>query len=252
MFQAEQLRTRPNMDSGLLKLIAILTMISDHVGYIFFPKAIWMQVIGRTAFPLFCWGIVIGAEKTKDWRRYALRLLVSGLITQPIYKYAFHSDWIWLNIMFTLLLGLLAIVGIQKNTYGSAIWAPALCLLISTIFPADFDWRGVLLILLLYAARHTRSGLAAVMVAFCLYWGSISPALIPPTLIQSLMKIENPVIQKLVSFASIIRFQTMAILALPFMLIHTKSNVRIPKWLGYAAYPGHLLILWLIRVIFRV
>ena len=59
----------PNRDQSLIKLVAVLTMVVDHTGVIFFPGVLWLRVIGRIAFPLFCWGIVIGAERTRDWRR---------------------------------------------------------------------------------------------------------------------------------------------------------------------------------------
>ena len=42
-----------NMDTNLLKLIAIITMVIDHVGYNLFPSSVVMRCIGRIAFPLF-------------------------------------------------------------------------------------------------------------------------------------------------------------------------------------------------------
>ena len=47
---------------------------------------------------------------------------------------------------------------------------------------------------------------------------------------------------------SMVRLQALAILSLPFMYFHTTTGIRVPKWLGYSMYPGHLLILWLIKL----
>jgi len=33
------------------------------------------------------------------------------------------------------------------------------------------------------------------------------------------------------------------------MLVNTNSGLRIPKWLGYLAYPGHLALLWLLKTL---
>ena len=41
------------LDGTALKLIAMASMVSDHVGDNFFPDQIWMRVIGRIALPVF-------------------------------------------------------------------------------------------------------------------------------------------------------------------------------------------------------
>ena len=69
-----------NEDTGLLGLIAILCMICDHLGAAFFPDAMWLRVIGRIAFPLYAWGVAVGAEHTRSWRHYAARLLALDVI----------------------------------------------------------------------------------------------------------------------------------------------------------------------------
>jgi hypothetical protein len=51
------------------------------------------------------------------------------------------------------------------------------------------------------------------------------------------------------SHISRISLQFLAILAMPLLMAKTESGIRLPKWLSYAAYPGHLLILWLIKLL---
>ena len=41
------------LDGTALKLIAMISMVSDHVGDSFFPDQIWMRLIGRMALPIF-------------------------------------------------------------------------------------------------------------------------------------------------------------------------------------------------------
>ncbi|MDD4080277.1 MAG: TraX family protein [Eubacteriales bacterium] len=239
----------PNTDHGLIQVAAIVTMIIDHVGAVFFPRLTFLRVIGRIAFPLFCWGIAVGAARTRNFTRYALRLLALGIIAQPFYMLALNHTWNQLNVLATLLLGLLAIRGMQVRRYGSFVWAPAICLLVATAVTMDYGWQGVLLIILMYLARHTRGGLAALMVSFCLLWGTGSFAVFRGVSLNTGFLMLDQAIN---SHISRISLQFLAILALPLMMVRTDSGIRLPKWLSYAAYPGHLLILWLIKLLVRV
>jgi hypothetical protein len=98
---------RPRNDS--LKLIAMVTMLIDHIGYMFFPQHAIFRSVGRLAFPIFAYLLSVGYEKTSSLKNYALRLLAFGLISQV--PYAFFSpglefEPLELNIMFTLLAAL--------------------------------------------------------------------------------------------------------------------------------------------------
>lgn len=237
---------QPNKDQSLLKLVAILTMVVDHTGVIFFPGQLWLRIIGRIAFPLFCWGIVIGAERTKNWQLYGLRLFLLGLATQPFFMLALNHSLTQFNVLATLFLGFMAIQGIKHRWFFSHIWAPALALFLGAAFQMDYGWRGVLLIILMYLARHSKGSLAALMIAFCLYWGT-GGGILPRAWLQTLTSTPFQFVNRaFFDFFSLFKVQSMAILALPLMLINTNSGLRIPKWFSYLAYPGHLLLLYLI------
>lgn len=239
-------RTAGNENTGLLKLIAIFCMIVDHVGVVFFPQVPDLRLIGRIAFPLYCWCVVVGADYTRNIWKYALRLLIVGLISQPCYMWALGHGWSELNIFATLLTGLLAIAGVQAKRWGSQFWAPILSILLACAVKMDYGWQGVALILLLYAARKNRPALAAVMIAFCLYWGNGTFILtgvfgIPlPTRVSFLPHGTS-------LFSAISRVQFWAILALPLMLLSTPWRIRMPKWVAYAVYPVHLLVIGLVH-----
>lgn len=93
-----------------LKLFAIVTMLIDHIGYMYFPDYLLLRSIGRLSFPIFAYQVAIGYDKTSDLKRYMERLFIFGIIAQM--PYAFFSPTLdfepfRLNIMFTLLLALL-------------------------------------------------------------------------------------------------------------------------------------------------
>ncbi len=241
-------RTGGNENTGLIKLVAIACMIVDHVGAVFYPRVYELRLIGRIAFPLFAWCLCVGAEYTRNIWKYALRLLLVGILAQPVFFWAMKHQWYDLNVFFELLVGLLALAGIQKNWKGSRYWAPALALIAAIALPlrSNYGWQGVAFILMLYACRRSKGTIAAVMTAFCLYWGQGSLRL------TSLFGLKLP---KEISFlpdasgllTDLSRIQFLAILALPLILIPTGKRLMLPKWVSYAAYPAHLLVIGLIR-----
>ncbi len=235
-----------NTNTGLLKILALVFMVTDHVGKVFFPQYLEFRIIGRLAFPLYCWCLVVGAAYTKNIFKYGLRLLLVGLISQPLYMKALHHSFSELNIFFTLLLGLTGIWGIQYKKYGSQFVMPLMALFISAFIQVDYGWRGILFILLLYLAKENRQGIVALWLAFALFWGTTS------TLVSSLFGLTIPYprhggLYNLIT--PFFKLQGLIWLALPLVYFPSKTPFSMPKWLGYSLYPVHLLIIWLIKTL---
>ena len=91
--------------------------------------------------------------------------------------------------------------------------------------------------------------MAALMVAFCMYWGTSSSA-VTQIFGYRLQQGEGimPAVLNMTLVKRFLRVQALAILALPLMLWRKKERTPFPKWAAYAAYPGHLLILWLVQL----
>ena len=79
-----------NTNTNFIKLIAIITMTIDHIGYVFFPNIIILRIIGRIAFPLYVYSMMIGYFKTKSLSKYIVRLLLIGIISQIPYSLLFN------------------------------------------------------------------------------------------------------------------------------------------------------------------
>ena len=109
------------MTSFVIKIIACITMVLDHIKYaIPCTNGILTEYFGRISFPLFAFLITEGYVHTKDFKKYCLRLLIFGIISQiPFMLFrTLVGEWKMLNIMFTMLLGLIAIFvydKIEKN-----------------------------------------------------------------------------------------------------------------------------------------
>ena len=74
-----------NLDTNFLKIIAIITMLIDHIGYVFFPDRIELRIIGRISFPLFAYCIAVGFLYTSNIKKYILRLAAFSILSQPFY-----------------------------------------------------------------------------------------------------------------------------------------------------------------------
>lgn len=160
--------------TGWLKLIALVFMFIDHAGKMCFPPSRRCASWDASPSPLYCWCMVVGAANTRSFPRYLLRVGLIGLISQPLYMVALHHPWNDYNIFLTLFVALLGLWGLREKKLLSHIWAPVLALALAWLLDVDYGWKGVLLVLLLWAVKDSRPGIAAVMVAFCLYWGSSS------------------------------------------------------------------------------
>lgn len=229
-----------NTNTGLLKLIALIFMFIDHAGKMCFPSMLEWRMLGRIAFPLYCWCLVVGAAHTRSFPKYLGRIALIGVISQPLYMAALHHPWTDWNIFLTLFVALLGLWGLREKWYFSHIWAPVIAIVLAHLLDVDYGWKGVLLVFLLWAVRNSRSGMGAVMIAFCLYWGA-SSSTISSFFGLKLAGFTRTSIGMMLS--PFLRLQGLAFLALPLMLWRIPGKIRLPKWTGYALYPAHLVLL---------
>lgn len=80
---------RPNL-YDYLKVLAIITMIIDHLGYYLFPESVWMRLVGRIAFPIFLF--LVWYSWSYKWRR---DLFFIGVGLQIFLLFSFFSFGYW-------------------------------------------------------------------------------------------------------------------------------------------------------------
>ena len=119
------------LSSFILKIIALVTMTIDHVGFILqmnvggnYVPAIIMRYVGRIALPLFCFMIAEGAVHSKKPGNYLLRLGIMGTIISTamiVVEYAPIFDGFSIrgygNIYVDLILGSLAILLLRSKKW---------------------------------------------------------------------------------------------------------------------------------------
>jgi hypothetical protein len=150
------------LDRDGLKILAMVLMLLDHLWATVIPGNNWMTYVGRLAFPIFAFQAAEGYHHTSSFRKYALRLLIWGLISEIPFNYLMAGGWLYpfhQNTIFTLLLGLWLISTLEKRR-ERPWWKTALgvlCpLLLSVVGFVDYGWQGVLTVTVFYFFREGR------------------------------------------------------------------------------------------------
>lgn len=228
-----------------LKIIAIVTMLIDHIGAIVIENGIlkirgvtdfnvffqskymtfwWgvdmiLRMIGRIAFPIFCFLLVEGFLHTRNPKKYAGRLLLFCFISEIPFDLSLWGTWFYAgyqNVYFTLFIGLLTLMGMKK--YQDSAWKQGVVVLVGCIgaflLKTDYSAFGVLLIVLLYWLR-------------------------------------NQVRMQTIFGCILVGWEITAPLAfIPIRMYNGKRGKWNLKYLFYAFYPAHIFVLWVIRVIY--
>lgn len=222
-----------SITGSTLKIIAVVTMLIDHVGACVFEHGLLrmeniradenlylllknvdqvLRLVGRIAFPIFCFLLVEGFLHTRDRKKYALRLFLFALISEIPFDLAIRGSFVdfqYQNVFFTLLIGLLVMMlcdHFQKSLSAQlAILTGGL--LLSLLLRTDYNYKGVMLIELLYLFRHDRQKqVLAGGLSFC--WELTAP-----------------------------------LAFLPIWHYNGKRGLSL-RWFFYWFYPVHLLLLW--------
>ena len=151
------------MNAFVLKIIACFTMFIDHVGYIVFDgHSSWFNYAGRLAFPIFAFQISEGYIHTHDVKKYLLRLILFAFISQIPFL-LFHSiinNELGLNVIFTLFLGLVAIIIYDKYNKFVGVFSAIIFGIIAHFLNSDYSFYGVGITFLFYVFNKNKCLLA--------------------------------------------------------------------------------------------
>ncbi len=104
----ESNKNKSNYQS-LLKTIAIIAMIIDHIGLYLYPNLIILRIIGRIAMPVFCF---FAGYNFHD--KPKLRIIIWGILLQ-IYTTILFKQFITTNILISIYLGQCYIYYFRKS-----------------------------------------------------------------------------------------------------------------------------------------
>lgn len=165
------------LSADWLKVIAMVTMLIDHAGVVLFPGDMGWRLIGRIAFPIYVWLLVMGFAHTSSLRKYLLRMGVFALLSEVPFDLATAGtavSWGWQNVYWTLGAGLLMLAVIERiRGKGPVRWM--LTVIVVAVFMAaaellgfDYGCTGQFLIFVFYLyARYGWPHPAIGFVLFC-------------------------------------------------------------------------------------
>ncbi len=145
--------SKKGLTLNALKYIAIIAMLIDHFAIAFIDDNtllyVVMRMIGRTTAPIMFFAAVEGYHHTKNFKKYLMRLFIFALISYLPFVFAFSNQFepLRLNVIFTILLGVLAIYA-RREIKPLSLKILALLFLVLASTYADYSYIGVLIILL--------------------------------------------------------------------------------------------------------
>lgn len=243
-----------------LKWIAIISMLVDHIAAAILGRSLvlrdinvlmgedinamimWFQdngmlfgiyyfmrmLVGRIAFPIFCFLLIEGFQKTGNVKKYILRLGIFALISEIPFDLAFSGkimEFGYQNVFFTLVVGLLVLVSIEaiqkqniKKSYQNLLCVIAVVIGagIAELLKTDYGAVGVIFIVVLYCFRN--------------------------------IKVWQIVLGTMVLVVGLGLGELMAGIAFIFIHFYNGERGMKLKYVFYLFYPFHLLILYLISV----
>lgn len=140
--QYQASRQKRGLTGSTIKIIAVITMLIDHIAAAVLTRmlivrgyySVWeneetafrwmaenggllgamlvMRMIGRLGFPIFCFLLTEGFQKTRNLKKYILRLGLFALISEIPFDLAFSGqvlEFQYQNVYFTLLIGILGL-----------------------------------------------------------------------------------------------------------------------------------------------
>lgn len=227
---------RCGLSGTALKLLACVTMLIDHIGASCIeagagtaancPVSLLkmdqiLRLIGRLAFPIFCFLLVEGFLHTHDVKQYLRRLLLFGAVSEIPFDMAFFRVPFYgghQNVYWTLALGVIAMAAMQRSqdAAGRLTWQggaiAVACALAAELAATDYGAIGVALIAALYLTRKSRT-------------------------------------QQSILGAGMMLFERTAPLAFVLTWFYNGQRGRCPqwaKWAFYLFYPVHLVVLGVI------
>lgn len=224
-----------SVTSNILKLIAVLSMLTDHIGAVLFPQYRILRWIGRLAFPIFVFLLTEGFFHTHNRRHYLLRLFLFSFISEIPFDLAFSKtpmDHEKCNVFFTLALGFLVMMLAEwlysspnRFSHEPLRTVGAFALIVGCFAVAD----GL-------HTDYSSAGLLAIGIGYCLQRMNFHRCVIFSGIVLMLVIVHS--------------VEAWAYLALPFVFLYNGRLGIKNKFLQfafYAFYPAHLLILYFIK-----
>lgn len=233
------------MNDRILKAIAYISMLIDHIGYVLFPDILVFRIIGRLAMPIFAFFIAEGIRYSKSYPKYLIRLFITALISEIPFRLCFegtiNGPFYPKNVLVTLFLGALALIltqiMIKKGLSKILCVIPCLCAcILAILMETDWSYLGILMIFVFFFFKEKKANMVIGIVL--IYIAAFMTDYLDTVMKLGLVSPFNFLIHLfgLVALVPIVYYNGE----------YTKSKLR---YLMYLFYPLHLIVIYLISTL---
>lgn len=229
------------MTSFSLKLLALITMIIDHIGSVFFPDIFLFRFIGRLAFPIYAFLISQGLKHTHNIKKYLKNLFILAFISEIIYDLCFYNKiniFYNMNTVYTLFIASFSIYLYNKNNICKFIYL-FLGIIFSYLFNTDYSFLGVILIYIFYFENNKIK-----MLISCLCWATIKYFYSLYIIIDSLIKNIYLKQSYTIYWGGLYLFTLLSFFIIMFYNGKKGKNL---KYTFYSLYPLHLILIYIVK-----
>lgn len=222
---------KSGLSQEMLKLIACVTMLIDHAGAVLFPQYLSLRIIGRIAFPIYCFLLSEGVFYTKSPKKYGIRLGVGAILSELPFDLALFGciTLQYQSVMITLLLGF--VMGICMKRVSKPHWQVLLIIpfaIIAQWLNTDYGGWGIALIALFILSRNLPQRLLVQTV------GMAAICYLMDSFVMSIGGLRVPI-------------EVFALAAMVPIALYSgekQSKSKTLQWAFYLFYPVHLTVLF--------
>ncbi|MBO5209554.1 MAG: conjugal transfer protein TraX [Lachnospiraceae bacterium] len=231
------------LNRDVIKYIAMLVMFLNHFSHIFLESGTLLKEIcedvGYFTAITMCYFLVEGYEYTRSKKKYAIRLLIFAIISQIPFQLAFQFGN--LNMLFTLFFCFLILVAMEKIQNKVLQTIVVVLLVFVTVF-CDWALMAAIFTILFANYKDSRKKMTISYVFAFILFGAFNT--------MNYLYVPGLSTAEAILHGAI---SAVPILVSGFVIMNMYNGKRaekgrnFSKWFFYAFYPGHLLVLWLIK-----
>ena len=223
------------LTNNQLKIIAMVSMLFDHVGKELLPQYPILQIIGRLAFPIFAYMIAEGCFYTKNKLKYFLTIFILGTGCQIVYMVAEYS--FYQNVLITFSLSIALIFSLEnfrikkENISGIILFfTVSVVFVLTMVLPEVLKEYGF----------QVDYGIFGVLLPVAVFYGK-----------NKLQKLSfATIILVLLAYSFGGGMQWFSLLSVPVLVLYNQKRGKYNiKPLFYIFYPAHLVVIYLISLV---
>ena len=217
------------MNATQLKVIGIVSMTIDHIGYFLFPQMTVLRMIGRLAYPIFAYMIAEGCRYTRNKVRYFCTMFAIACTCSAAAYFAERS--LYQSIFTTFSCAMLLIFALDAAEKAAErarniLWGARAVMLTFLYFAVfqlrmipgletDYGFLGIIAPVLAWLGRSKAEKLSGLTVGLCLLSAELGT----------------------------VQFCSLAAVALLYFYNGKRGNHSL-KWAFYGYYPLHIAALY--------